>query len=249
VRVFSSVIQITAGPVLDLRQDLTLRHAVAAQAVSDDAAGLELETGEQALEEAFRGGRIPAVLHEDVEHNAMLVHCAPEVVQHAVDPQEDLIQVPAVARLRPAPAQPPGEVGPEPQAPLPDALVGDRDPTFGQDQLDVAQAQAKNMIQSYGVADDLGREAVAGVGGEVRLHPASFAQLGRSGQKPSTWRCRCEAVSQAPAPSLPIRRGCATAGLLAHVLVAKYADHLPLYRQSEIYARAGIDLQRSTLAD
>ena len=62
--------------------------------------------------------------------------------------------------------------------------------------------------------------------------------------------CRgCEAVSQAPAPSLPIRRGRATAGLLAHVLVAKYADHLPLYRQSEIYARAGLDLQRSTLAD
>jgi transposase len=62
--------------------------------------------------------------------------------------------------------------------------------------------------------------------------------------------CRgCEAVTQAPAPSLPIRRGRATAGLLAHVLVAKYADHLPLYRQSEIYARAGVELQRSTLAD
>ena len=62
--------------------------------------------------------------------------------------------------------------------------------------------------------------------------------------------CRgCEAISQAPAPSLPIRRGRATAGLLAHVLVAKYADNLPLYRQSEIYARAGVELGRSTLAD
>jgi transposase len=62
--------------------------------------------------------------------------------------------------------------------------------------------------------------------------------------------CRgCEAVTQAPAPSLPIRHGRATTGLLAHVLVVKYADHLPLYRQSEIYARAGFDLQRSTLAD
>lgn len=62
--------------------------------------------------------------------------------------------------------------------------------------------------------------------------------------------CRaCEAITQAPPPSLPIARGRATAGLLAHVLVAKYADHLPLYRQSEIYARAGITLERSTLAD
>jgi hypothetical protein len=49
---------------------------------------------------------------------------------------------------------------------------------------------------------------------------------------------------------LPIRRGRATAGLLAHVLTAtKFCDHLPLYRQSEIYARAGVALERSTLAD
>ena len=62
--------------------------------------------------------------------------------------------------------------------------------------------------------------------------------------------CRgCEVIAQAPAPSLPIHRGLAGPGLLAHVLVAKYADHLPLYRQAEIYARAGVDLDRSTLAD
>ena len=62
--------------------------------------------------------------------------------------------------------------------------------------------------------------------------------------------CRhCEAIAQAPAPSLPIHRGLAGPGLLAHVLVAKYCDHLPLYRQAEIYARAGIDLDRSTMAD
>ena len=62
--------------------------------------------------------------------------------------------------------------------------------------------------------------------------------------------CRaCETIAQAPAPSLPIRRGRAGAGLLAHVLVAKYADHLPLHRQAEIYAREDVELCRSTLAD
>jgi transposase len=62
--------------------------------------------------------------------------------------------------------------------------------------------------------------------------------------------CRaCESIAQAPAPALPIRRGLATAGMLAHVLVGKYCDHLPLYRQAEIYARNGIELDRSTLAD
>jgi transposase len=60
---------------------------------------------------------------------------------------------------------------------------------------------------------------------------------------------RCHTLVQAPAPTRPIARGLAGPGLLAHVLVAKYADHLPLYRQSRIFARDGIDLDRSTLAD
>src|SRR5271168_1253048 len=59
----------------------------------------------------------------------------------------------------------------------------------------------------------------------------------------------CERIVQAEAPSRPIARGIAGPGLLAHVLVSKYCDHLPLYRQSEIYAREGVDLERSTLAD
>lgn len=59
---------------------------------------------------------------------------------------------------------------------------------------------------------------------------------------------QCERMVEAPAPSRTIARGLAGPGLLAHVLVAKYADHQPLYRQAEIYAREGVDLDRSTLA-
>jgi len=59
----------------------------------------------------------------------------------------------------------------------------------------------------------------------------------------------CERIVQAPAPSRPIERGLAGPGLLAHVLVAKYCDHQPLYRQTEMYAREGVELERSTLAD
>ncbi len=59
----------------------------------------------------------------------------------------------------------------------------------------------------------------------------------------------CSRILQEPAPSRAIDRGLAGPGLLAHVLVAKYSDHLPLYRQSEIYEREGIELDRSTLAD
>jgi transposase len=59
----------------------------------------------------------------------------------------------------------------------------------------------------------------------------------------------CERVHQAALPSRPIDRGRPGPGLLAHVLVSKYADDLPLYRQSQIFAREGLDLDRSTLAD
>src|ERR1700691_2262854 len=59
----------------------------------------------------------------------------------------------------------------------------------------------------------------------------------------------CSRIVQEPAPNRPIDKGLAGPGLLAHVLVAKYADHLPLYRQAEIYAREGVELDRSTLAD
>lgn len=58
----------------------------------------------------------------------------------------------------------------------------------------------------------------------------------------------CERLHQAPLPSRPIERGRPGLGLLAHVLVSKYADHLPLYRQSRIFEREGIVLDRSTLA-
>ncbi len=59
----------------------------------------------------------------------------------------------------------------------------------------------------------------------------------------------CDAICQSSLPSRPIEKGRPGPGLLAHVLVNKYADHLPLYRQSQIFEREGIDLDRSTLAD
>ena len=67
--------------------------------------------------------------------------------------------------------------------------------------------------------------------------------------RPKMCCSKCDVIVQAEAPSRPIARGMAGAGLLAHVLISKYCDHLPLHRQSEIYAREGVELERSTLAD
>ena len=65
------------------------------------------------------------------------------------------------------------------------------------------------------------------------------------------YACRActDGVTQAPAPANLIMDGLPTEAAIAHVLVSKYADHLPLYREGQILARAGLDLHRAVLAD
>jgi transposase len=77
--------------------------------------------------------------------------------------------------------------------------------------------------------------------------PASFRVIRHVRTKLSCTKCDC--IVQAEAPGRPIEQGLAGPGLLAHVLASKYCDHLPLYRQSVIYVRQGVELERSTLAD
>ena len=77
--------------------------------------------------------------------------------------------------------------------------------------------------------------------------PASFKVVRHV--RPKLACAACDHIAQAAAPSRPIPRSIAGPALLAHVLVGKFCDHLPLYRQSAIYARSGIALERSTLAD
>lgn len=103
----------------------------------------------------------------------------------------------------------------------------------------------------------IGSEVCPGCGGALHLIGETTSEM--LDHVPSELRvlrlrgprygCRaCGAIHQVPAPERPITKGMATPGLLAHVLVSKYADHLPLYRQSQIFARQGVRLGRSTLA-
>lgn len=78
--------------------------------------------------------------------------------------------------------------------------------------------------------------------------PAQFRVIVTRRPKYACRACE-EVVVQAPAPARLIEGGIPTEATVAHVLVSKYADHLPLYRQAQIFARQGISLDRSTLAD
>ena len=79
--------------------------------------------------------------------------------------------------------------------------------------------------------------------------PARFLVIETVRPRYACNRCKGAGVVQAPARPSLIEGGLPTEGLLAHVLIAKYGDHLPLYRQSRIYARQGLELHRATLAD
>ncbi|MEZ2299365.1 transposase [Variovorax sp. RCC_210] len=80
------------------------------------------------------------------------------------------------------------------------------------------------------------------------MTPLRGADLDGDGSAWSTSKS-CSTITQAPAPSRPIDRSMASAGLNAHVLVSKYCDRTPVYRLCQIYICVGVDLQRSTLAD
>jgi transposase len=81
---------------------------------------------------------------------------------------------------------------------------------------------------------------------QLTIIKAAFKVIRHIRRKKACVRCDC--IVQAPAPSRPIERGIASAALLAHVIVSKFCDHLPLYRQCEIWAREGIDYDRSVMA-
>lgn len=147
-----------------------------------------------------------------------------------------------------------------------DARAATADPTAN-GALNTSSARPRKQPVRAKLADHLPREIVThepasacpGCGGTV------FSRIGQDEREvleyvPSSFKvirhvrpkrsCRtCETIVQAPMPSLPIERGRPGPGLLAHVAVSKFCDHMPLHRQAAIYAREGVELDRATMAD
>lgn len=83
---------------------------------------------------------------------------------------------------------------------------------------------------------------------KLEYTPASFSVVATTRPKYACPSCH-DGVVQAPAPPQAVEKSLAGEGLLAHVVVSKYVDHLPLYRQEQIFARHGVDLPRTTLCE
>ena len=118
--------------------------------------------------------------------------------------------------------------------PLPDHLPRD---------VETHQPEAATCPECGGAWRQIGED----VSEMLEYVPASFRVVRHVRPKYACSCCDC--MAQAAAPSRPLERSFAGPGLLAHVLVSKFADHLPLYRQSQIYEREQVDLSDSTLAD
>jgi hypothetical protein len=186
MRVLSPVVQVPARPVSDVRQHRSLSNAIAPQAIRDQASWLVLHPVQQMLEEALGSGTVPPVLHQNVQHDAVLIDGAPQIVQHPADANEYLIQMPGISGLGASSAQPSGKVSTELQAPVPNALVGHHDAALSQDEFHIPQAETENMMEPHGVADDLCREAMPRIRDRVKCHSVSFARLQARHQTPLT---------------------------------------------------------------
>jgi hypothetical protein len=164
MRILSSIIQVSARAMPNIRKDGTLSDAVTAHAISNEPPRFVFQPSREVLEEALGCRGIPPLLDKDIQHDLMLIHRAPQIVSLASDTDEHLVEVPFVARHRPSPAQLAGKLASKFLAPVPHALMRHHRAAFGQNQLDIPQAEAEQVILPHGVANDLGWEPVPRIG-------------------------------------------------------------------------------------
>jgi hypothetical protein len=107
----------------------------------------------------------------------VLIHAAPKIVLHALDPDEHLVQVPLVPGPWPSAAQAVGKASAEFLAPAPNSLIGNDSATFSQEQLDIPQAEAEQMVQPDNMTDDLGGKAMAVARVRRWLHTVAVARV------------------------------------------------------------------------
>jgi hypothetical protein len=88
MRVLSTIVEAAALAMLDIRQQLPLRHAIASQFIRDDHARYILQALEQTLEEPLGGFPVASLLNQDIEDDTILIHGTPQVMLDALDPDE-----------------------------------------------------------------------------------------------------------------------------------------------------------------
>ena len=162
---FSSVVFVLAGSMGDGWEDLSVGRRIAAKLVGDELQRWPLLVFQHLAKEAFSGSLVSAACDQDIEDISILIRGSPKIMTFAANRNEHFVHVPNIAEPPLSPPQSAGVLGSELAAPGSNGFVGHGDATLGEKVLDIAKAQSEPMVEPNGVADDLGRKAVASIRG------------------------------------------------------------------------------------
>ena len=147
--------------MLNRRHDLTLGRSVGAQPVGDQSPRRTALLFQQALQHALGRFGVATRLDDLIEHIAILIDSPPQPVLLTGNGDDNLVEEPNIAAVRPLAFEATGVVGPELQGPPANDLIGDDHAALEQHLLDQSQAQWKSEIEPYRVGNDFGWKAVA----------------------------------------------------------------------------------------
>ncbi len=171
MRSFGPVVFVLFSRVGDRWEQFSMSGPVASELICNEPVGNSSLTFQELTEEPLGSLPISSLLEQDIDRVPILIDRSPQVETLSPDGHEELVQMSDVAQLAFAISQPARIGGSELSAPVSNRLVGNDDPSLGQEILDVSQAEGKSVVEPDGMADDRRWEAVTGVAGPV-LHLA-----------------------------------------------------------------------------
>jgi len=165
--IFCSIARAFVLSVLHAGQHLLFGCPIARQLIRDHYPRDVLTPFEQLAEEFFRGGFVGSTLDQDREQIAVLINGRPQIMLFGADFKKHLIEMPFVASLRTASTQLVGRVLAEFAARLSNGFVGQDNAPGGHEFFDITITEREAKLEPDGVADNIGREALAGVAGRI----------------------------------------------------------------------------------
>ena len=149
-------------------------HTVATQPVGHDTKRFPSLTLQELPEESLRRTPVPTGLYENIDHIAVLIHCAPEILALTIDLDENFVHEPDISEATLSSSQLPCVVWAELPAPLSHGFVRHDDSPFGKQILNLPEAQTELIIDPDGVADDFRWKTMSEIARSASLHPASL---------------------------------------------------------------------------
>ena len=171
MRDFGTIVRVLRRVVGDQGHDVPMGDAVATQLVGYETTRFLSLTLQEFPKESPRRPPVPTGLDKEVDQVTVLIHRAPEILALTVNRDEDFVQKPRIAESALSALQPPGVVGAELPAPLPNGFVRHDEASLGKEILDIPEAQAVSVVQPDGVADDYRRKAMPKVARSASVHP------------------------------------------------------------------------------